>query len=338
MKDLKHKDLFLIFLIVMLVLSLNLSHFNFGFVPEVKANPDSDTKQVGQDTDDATVYDTNYDGTVDVISPTHTYPKLGLYSGGYYGQPFRTTGWNIPSAALITHAYIYMTSRSTLTGDVNLEVKGEEANGATFSDLTNYLARTRTTASASWDMSGSWSSGVERCSSDYSCDVKDVIQEVLDDSGVGTLTDIVLFVEDMDTDSESCYYVHSYDSSSGNAPRLYVEWTTGQNYIVDLTMTISKNQSININWNATNLLTQSFPITWNVLIQSTNIIDLSQPFSAVWNVLVQSTFNIGSTVTISATEKTMWETDSFNDESKIAGKWQVYVDTGNGWVRLEDSP
>jgi len=217
------------FLVVLLLVSLSFAHFKFDLVPEVKANPDSDTKQVGQSTDDATVYDTNGDGTVDSISPTHIYPKIGLYSGGYYGQSFRTTGWSIPSGSTIVHAYVYMTSRSTLTGgSIDLEIKGEEADGATFSDLTDYLARTRTTASASWNMGGdSWVNGVERCSSDYSCDLKDVIQEVLDDSSVETLTDIVLFVEDMDADSTGqSYYVHSYDSSSGDAPRLYVSWVT----------------------------------------------------------------------------------------------------------------
>ena len=110
------------------------------------------------------------------------------------------------------------------TNAVKTKIEGEDTDdAATFSDITNYLTRSRTSANVNWDPTGTWSVGVEWSSPD----IKTIIQEIVNRVGWSSGNDIVLFWEDRDCLSTDSYYIHHYDSSSNDACRLTVTWTTG---------------------------------------------------------------------------------------------------------------
>jgi hypothetical protein len=192
----------------------------------LEIDPDTSTWQVSASSDDATVSDDDGDGTPDSMRALdYTYAKIGKYTD-YYGNGLRFLSVGIGQGATIESAYLKATSRSTrtLTNAVKSRIEGEDTDdAATFSDITNYLARSRTTANVNWNPTGTWASGVEWSSPD----IKTIIQEIVNRGGWSSGNAIVLFWEDRDCLSTDSYYIHHYDSSSNDSCRLTVTWTTG---------------------------------------------------------------------------------------------------------------
>jgi len=135
----------------------------------------------------------------------------------------------IPQGATITTAYLTFRAKiSTTVDDVNTRIRGEDADDTvTFSDLTDFDSRPRTTAQVDWDSIPDWTADT-----DYDTpEIKTVIQEIVDRAGWASGNSMVLFWDDFDdrsTHTSACYrQMMTYDHSSTYAPKLHIEYTEG---------------------------------------------------------------------------------------------------------------
>ena len=146
-------------------------------------------------------------------------------SGIYYGHGTRYLDVQIPSTATINDARIIYTCDYTRTdGTVYLKIDGEDADNAiTFSNIADYNARTRTTASVTWSMNADtpWTKGTEYATPNLAT----IIQEIIDRAGWTTGNSIVLFVEDVGGTSTTYRRGEEHDVDPKIAPQLRIEWT-----------------------------------------------------------------------------------------------------------------
>jgi len=138
---------------------------------------------------------------------------------------------NVPIAQgkTINHAYLIFPDSAYSNTIVNSKIKGEDVDdAATFSNLTDYDARDRTTANVSWNAIPSWASGGER----WSPDIKTVIQEIVDRGGWVSGNAMVIFWEDHDGASNQ----KSYNIREGSLPPvLYIEYaSSAEDYVEDI--------------------------------------------------------------------------------------------------------
>ena len=154
---------------------------------------------------------------------TVTYAAMGgMVSGNIYDYGCRFINVTVPKDAIITAAKVTFTADEDDSGAVHhLKIDGEpNATPATFSDLANYDARTRTTAKVDWDDEPSWSA-----ESTYdSADITSVIQEIVNLAGWVSGCNLVLFFED--DGSTSIREGYSYDGSVAKCPVLSVTFAS----------------------------------------------------------------------------------------------------------------
>lgn len=134
----------------------------------------------------------------------------------------RFTGVAIPQGSTITDAWISLRARAMLSNipDTFIEVEDTD-DAATFTDLTNYNARSRTSA-VSWTppswITDNWYN---------SNSIVTPIQAVINRGGWSSGNDLVVFWRDEPGWGFLQAYImaHSYDSDSGSAPKLHIEYT-----------------------------------------------------------------------------------------------------------------
>lgn len=130
-------------------------------------------------------------------------------------------GVDIPSGATIdTGTYIELTDVSFGSGGTcSMDVYGvEEATLTVWSVSDDIESRTLTTANVTW--SDTWGSGAAF----QSPDVDTEIQEIVDT--VGAVTDLTMALKDT-ASGTTTRDVESYDSTTGEAPYINIEYTSG---------------------------------------------------------------------------------------------------------------
>lgn len=137
----------------------------------------------------------------------------------YYGAArFQVS---VPNAATVNQAYTTVVANGTGADDPNVTQACEDIDNAPdFSTNADVDGRTRTSATASWVTTGIGTSPVN------SPDIDACVQEVLDRAGWASGQYMVCFW-DGNGDFNSTFQLVSYDQSTSNAPKLFIDYSTG---------------------------------------------------------------------------------------------------------------
>jgi hypothetical protein len=174
--------------------------------------------QVGASTDDCRRENATFDTNGIRIIAGH---RDGLVDG----SGVRFLNITIPQGSTINSAAISVRARvSDPSTGVKTKITGDdEDNAATFSDLTDYNGRPRTTAAVDWDPSEGWTADTWYDSVDISA----VIQEIVNRAGWVSGNALALFWEDDGSASDNKKDCYSWDNVNANACKLTVTYTAG---------------------------------------------------------------------------------------------------------------
>ena len=135
----------------------------------------------------------------------------------------RFSDLKIPSNATITKAYISVVPAVTNpTGPMVHISAADVANPTAPTTSSEFYARTRTTSSVNWDAS-SWAAG----ESENSTDISSVIQELVDSYDYFAGAPIMIFLDIAGEGTENQYFA-AFENAEYEAPKLYVEYSTGE--------------------------------------------------------------------------------------------------------------
>lgn len=165
-------------------------------------------------------------GSAAFYSGTNDLPAGKPYAGSdvFRSSYFRFTNVNIAKSTTVTSAYIVLTSISDESGTtVNSTLKGEASDSAAqITSLAIWNARTKTTASVSWNSMASWVNG-----STYNTpDISSVIQEIINRVGWVSGNAINIFWEDNASTNGSGRIAAAYEQSPSLAPLLVINYGT----------------------------------------------------------------------------------------------------------------
>lgn len=172
--------------------------------------------RVGSSSDDAEEYGSSVDLTssdlemVDDDSQSRLDQTVGL----------RFTNITIPQGATITTAYIEFEVDEYDSDTTSLTIQGQAAdNPSTFTTSSGDITgRTTTTASVSWNNIPTWSTAGDL---EQTPSLTTIVQEMVNRSGWQSGNAMAFLIE-----GSGKRVARSYDYSSGDAPRLYIEYTT----------------------------------------------------------------------------------------------------------------
>ena len=196
--------------------------------------------------------------------PQYTSSDLELgydvdYGGGTQLVGTRFSNVQIPQGATITNAYVeFECDVGTWTGEVPLQIWGQDADtAATFTTTTYDLSsRTSTTAIVPWTITEQWVVDSKYPSPDISA----IIQEIVDRPGWSSGNAMAIMFTGSGSNRREA---ESYNGETGAAPLLVIEYTTGG----DITWTAQETQALSGTSNTT-----TFTITladgdykWNCL-------------------------------------------------------------------------
>lgn len=147
-----------------------------------------------------------------------------VYDGSRGNQTIglRFQGLNIPQGATILSAHVQFTVDETNSGTTNLSIKAHNTDNAPAFSTSSYNVSSRpaTTASVNWSPS-SWSSAGQTGTAQKTPDLKSIVQELVNRSGWSQSSALALIITGTGERT-----AESYDGSSGNAPAIYVTYTT----------------------------------------------------------------------------------------------------------------
>lgn len=178
------------------------------------------TWQVGQSSDDCyrRLHPTAW-------STTEPYQYAGDSASNYYDirGGMRVTSINIPQGVPILSAHLKLYA-SYLGGSIpETFIEGEDTDdAATFSTVSDYDNRTRTSASVTWTPPN-WTLNTWHTSPD----IKTIIQEIINREGWHSGNALVLFWRDVNGWIGTKRYLgaHNYDTNPDLAAKLEVTWT-----------------------------------------------------------------------------------------------------------------
>ncbi len=187
----------------------------------------------------------------------------------------------IPQGATIDSAYIeFECDAGTWTGDVYLEIRGEDIDNApTFTTGTSNISlRTYTTASASWTITAQWTVDSKYQSSDIST----VVKEIVDRGGWNSGNSMVFKIAAASGTNKR--EAEAYNGETAAAPLLVVNYTPAAGGAI--TISSAANQSFAVNQSATAIST--ITITDNATtatITAANDIRITIPatFNMTWD-------------------------------------------------------
>lgn len=191
-------------------------------------DPDSDTWQVGADSDDC---DRRVEPDRFGLNEDRIFG--GSFSAAVYGfgGGYRFTAVDIPQHSTIDSAYFKVVSDADNAGAAcNTRVSGHDVdNSLTFStkvDFDDRYNNHRTAAVVDWDAIPAWSQD-EYGADTFSPDIKTVIREIVNRGGWSSGNALSLFWEDLDDRSDNVALRRGYahDQDPTKAARLEVTWT-----------------------------------------------------------------------------------------------------------------
>jgi hypothetical protein len=150
--------------------------------------------------------------------------RVGDNSGKKATMGLRFSGVSVPAGATITQAVLRVKSYQNWSNALHVKVSAEVAdNPGSFVDASvRPSARVKTGAQVDWDP-GAWSNGVWY----ESPDLKDVLQEIVNQPGWVSGNALVLLLADDGSATSVNRLIYAYDSGSANAAELQIAYTTG---------------------------------------------------------------------------------------------------------------
>jgi hypothetical protein len=135
----------------------------------------------------------------------------------------RFTGITIPQGSTITAAYLsFKASEADSVATVNCRIWGENvATPATYSTLTNFNARTKTSTSVDWNPIGTWA--VNKWYNSPS--LVTVVQELVNARAYSNGA-MAFIVNDISSTADAIRAFCQYNDSPSEAPKLHIEYTT----------------------------------------------------------------------------------------------------------------
>lgn len=194
-----------------------------GDVTSVRAGPTNDTFEIAAVSDDCHKF---WDGAAWVFSvwAMQDAGKKGVKQ--QYGGGMRFDSVNIAQRATITAAYVrFRANGNYANNNCNTVLQGEDSDDAdTFSDVVDYDARVKTTASVNWNVIPAWTLDTWY----NSPDITTIVQEIVDRAGWDSGNHMAIFWDDHADNSDNLAYreAYSYNFLPANAPELYVEWVS----------------------------------------------------------------------------------------------------------------
>jgi hypothetical protein len=132
----------------------------------------------------------------------------------------------IPSNSVITNAYIQFTADASNTGNVTMNITGEDvSNSLTFADITNNISgRTPTTANESWGPIPSWT-GNQAGTAQRTPDLSSIVSEVISSNGWKNGNPIS-FIITGDGGASLRREAVSFDGDASKAAKLVIEYAS----------------------------------------------------------------------------------------------------------------
>lgn len=147
----------------------------------------------------------------------------------------RFTNIEIPENSSIKNAYIQFTADGSSSGNVTLNIKGEDsANSVSFSNSDNNISsRASTTANVTWSLTSSWSDN-QSGSAQRTPDLSKIITEVISSNGWKSGNPISFIITGTGGEDNHREAV-SFDESPSKSAKLVIEYSS--NFNVDLALT-----------------------------------------------------------------------------------------------------
>lgn len=153
---------------------------------------------------------------------------------GHYSTPANYHSWyrfrniNIPKGSIIVDAkIIFHCSVSQSSSNVNLDIwANDEDSAVNPTSRTNFLAKTKTTATMPWHGVPAWTSGVRYDTPD----LKDLVQEVIDRDG-WVSGNALAFLIYSSSSVNARRYAGSWDSTVRDPPKLEITWSSAEDSI-----------------------------------------------------------------------------------------------------------
>lgn len=226
-----------------------IGNYTLAHAESLRIDPDTSTWQVGASSDDC-------QRRYHAVSGWDFWTEYFRQKVGHqdstrykYGGGMRFTGIDLIQGINIDAAYLKVCARYSNAGqEVNSKIEGEDAdNATTFSDMADFMGRTRTSSMVYWD-------NIEAFTTPYwytSPDIKTIVQEIVDRSGWASGNNIVLFWQDFDDRSTDIRTTYDYDLASSLAPKLEVTYTNPIPVIAEFTApsVVKQNTYFNLNCN-----------------------------------------------------------------------------------------
>lgn len=173
-----------------------------------------------QERADDAMTDSGAGGTIDTGHIQVTMGKDG--AGDSWDGGFRFREVIIPAGARILSAYIEGVSYSTeVNDDCNLIIYGErDVNPALFTTYADFHGRERTIASIAWHQVSHWTAGTLY----RTPDLTPIIQEIVDLAHWSSGNELVLFIQDLNSTTNTLRRYVSWDNLDYDPSVLHVVW------------------------------------------------------------------------------------------------------------------
>lgn len=136
----------------------------------------------------ASADDCTDDGSGTYLTEAYTYFETG-YDNGFRFQNIQVPQGSVIDTAIIENMPYDLANNGTI---VNMRITGDDTDdAATFSDHTNFAARTRTTAQTDWSAIPTWTYGTRQDTPNF----KTVFQEIVDRPGYAAGSDAAFFIK-----------------------------------------------------------------------------------------------------------------------------------------------
>jgi hypothetical protein len=148
-----------------------------------------------------------------------------MYDKAQQTVGLRFTGVTVPRNAVISEAYVQFTVDETGTGSTSLTVTGElDPDPGTFTSATNDITnRTPTSAFQTYSPAG-WPTVGDAGSDQMTPNIKNVIQEIVDQSTWTSGNSMVILITGDTTSKNNSRIAESYDGTVSAAPALHIVW------------------------------------------------------------------------------------------------------------------
>lgn len=202
------------------VLTESIDTVNINLTYPVRIDPTLDIS-VGSSTDDCRVIPDIAYSFIDLDDSSIYVGRTPMDPSNHAG--YRFVNILIPPLSGIDSSYVSFTASSSTSGaTANLNIYGDDVDdSATFSTLSNFNGRSKTTEVVAWNSISSWTAETVYDSPE----IKTIVQEIVDREGWASGNDISILVYDNASTASAFRQSYAYDGSAIKSPALHIDYT-----------------------------------------------------------------------------------------------------------------